>query len=189
MSTATVNRSELAQKARAFPTATFRNLGLVLAGLGLLVVIWGLMGGHSGAGRTWQSWHFNLLFWAGLAQGSVVVAATQKLAKGHWSGVIIRLAEAAAPFTALVVVLFALEVFGRGSIYAWLHDPRPDVGWRLTTKWFFVRNTAVFARLRRPTRWFVRADAGPGTPELDLRGPQHSASRRIRRVQTQRQLL
>src|SRR3989442_9783595 len=152
MSTATVNRSELAQKARAFPTATFRNLGLVLAGLGLLVVIWGLMGGHSGAGRIWQSWHFNLLFWAGLAQGSVVLAATQKLAKGHWSGIVIRLAEAAAPFTTLVVLLFALEVFGRGSIYAWLHEPRPDVGRWLTTKWILVRKTAVSPVLALPSR-------------------------------------
>ena len=164
MSTATVNRSELAQKARAFPTATFRNLGLGLAGLGLLVVIWGLMGGHPA--RIWQSWHFNLLFWAGLAQGSVVIAATQKLAKGHWSGIVIRLAESAAPFTALVVVLFALEVFGRGSIYAWLHEPRPDVGWWLTTKWFFVRNTIVFVLLAWLTWRFVRADVAPDEREL-----------------------
>ena len=166
MSAATVSRSDLAQKARAFPTATFRNLGLGLTGLGVLVVIWGLMGGHSGAGRIWQSWHFNLLFWAGLAQGSVVVAATQKLAKGHWSGFVIRLAEAAAPFTGLVVVLFALELFGRGSIYAWLHEPRPDIGWWLTTPWFFFRNTVVFALLAWLTWRFVRADVAPDAREL-----------------------
>ncbi len=164
MSAATVSRAELAQKARAFPTATFRILGLGLTGLGVLVVIWGLKGVHPA--RIWQSWHFNLLFWAGLAQGSVVVAATQKVAKGHWSGVVIRLAESAAPFTALVVVLFAVELFGRGSIYAWLHEPRPDIGWWLTTPWFFVRNTAVFALLAWLTWRFVRADVAPDAREL-----------------------
>ena len=164
MSAATVSRSELAQKARAFPTATFRILGIGLTGLGVLVVIWGLKGVHPA--RIWQSWHFNLLFWAGLAQGSVVIAATQKVAKGHWSGVVIRLAESAAPFTALVVVLFALELFGRGSIYAWLHEPRPDIGSWLTTPWFFVRNTAVFALLAWLTWRFVRADVAPDAREL-----------------------
>ncbi len=43
MSAATVSRSELAQKARAFPTATFRILGIGLTGLGVLVVIWGAL--------------------------------------------------------------------------------------------------------------------------------------------------
>ncbi|PYP63946.1 MAG: hypothetical protein DMD37_04105, partial [Gemmatimonadetes bacterium] len=164
MSAATVSRAELAHRARAFPAAAVRNWGLAFTGLGLLVVIWGLIGGHPA--RIWQSWHFNLLFWAGLAQGSVVLAATQKLAKGHWSGVVIRLAEAAAPFTVLVVVLFVLELFGRPFIYSWLHDPRPDVGWWLTTKWFFVRNTAVFALLAWLTWRFVRADVAPDAREL-----------------------
>ena len=164
MSAATVSRAELAHRARAFPAAAVRNWGLAFTGLGLLVVIWGLIGGHPA--RIWQSWHFNLLFWAGLAQGSVVLAATQKVAKGHWSGIVIRLAEAAAPFTALVVVLFVLELFGRPFIYSWLHDPRPDVGWWLTTKWFFVRNTAVFALLAWLTWRFVRADVAPDAREL-----------------------
>ena len=164
MSAATVSRAELAHRARAFPAAAVRNWGLAFTGLGLLVVIWGLIGGHPA--RIWQSWHFNLLFWAGLAQGSVVLAATQKLAKGHWSGVVIRLAESAAPFTVLVVVLFVLELFGRPFIYSWLHDPRPDVGWWLTTKWFFVRNTAVFALLAWLTWRFVRADVAPDAREL-----------------------
>src|SRR2546425_6249932 len=163
MSAATVSRAELAQRARAFPAASVRNWGLAFTGLGLLVVISGLMGGHPA--RIWESWHFNLLFWAGLAQGSVVVAATQKLAKGHWSGVVIRLAESAAPFTALVVVLFAVELFGRGSIYAWLHEPRPDVGWWLTTPWFFVRNTGVFALLAWLTWRVVGAGVAPARAE------------------------
>ena len=164
MSATTVSRAELAQRARAFPAASVRNWGLAFTGLGLLEVISGLMGGHPA--RIWESWHFNLLFWAGLAQASVVLAATQKLAKGHWSGVVIRLAESAAPFTTLVVVLFVLELFGRPFIYSWLHEPRPDVGWWLTTKWFFVRNTAVFALLAWLTWRFVRADVAPDAREL-----------------------
>jgi hypothetical protein len=156
---ATVSRAELSRKGAAFPAAAFGRWGGALAGAGVLVVIWGLLGGQPA--RVWQSWHFNLLFWAGLAQGSVVLAATQKLAKGHWSGVVIRLAEAAAPFTVLVVGLFVLELFGRTAIYPWVREPRPDVAWWLTTPWFFLRNTAVFALLAWLTWRFVRADAAP----------------------------
>src|SRR2546428_7184951 len=46
--------------------------------------------GRRGGPRAWQAWHVNFMFWTGLAQGLVVFAATQKLAKGHWSGGVIR---------------------------------------------------------------------------------------------------
>src|SRR5256884_121774 len=91
-----VSRAELVEKARRFPARSFTLFGAVLAVLGGAAFLWTLAVGE--AGRAWQSWHVNFMFWTGLAQGMVVFAATQKLAKGHWSGLVIRLAEAGAAF-------------------------------------------------------------------------------------------
>ena len=81
MTVANVSRADLSQKARQAPVARFMLLGAVAAILGGIVLALGLLGGHPE--RTWWAYHANFVFWIGLAQGMVVFAATQKLAKGH----------------------------------------------------------------------------------------------------------
>jgi hypothetical protein len=164
VSVATVNRSELIQKARQAPLARFMLFGAFAAGLGAIVLLLGLLSGHPE--RTWWAYHTNFVFWIGMAQGMVVFAATQKLAKGHWSGVIIRFAEAGAAFTAVAVVLFVGLVVGRQYIFTWIHEPRPEVGWWLTNKWFFVRNGAILVVLSWLSWRFVRHDTAPDVREV-----------------------
>ena len=164
MSLATVNRSELIQKARQAPLARFMLFGTFAAGLGAIVLLLGLLSGHPE--RTWWAYHTNFVFWVGMAQGMVVFAATQKLAKGHWSGVIIRFAEAGAAFTAVAVVLFVGLVVGRQYIFTWIHEPRPEVGWWLTNKWFFARNGAILVVLSWLSWRFVRHDTAPDVREV-----------------------
>ena len=164
MSTATVNRAELIQKARQAPLARFMLFGTFAAGLGAVVLLLGLLSGHPE--RTWWAYHANFVFWIGMAQGMVIFAATQKLAKGHWSGVIIRFAEAGAAFTTLAVVLFVGLVVGRQYIFTWIHEPRPEVGWWLTNKWFFVRNGAILVVLSWLSWRFVRHDTAPDVREV-----------------------
>src|SRR5207249_1092967 len=108
----------------------------------------------------------NFMFWIGLAQASVAFAATQKLAKGHWSGVVIRFAEAAAPFLIVALALFLGLFFGRQHVFSWLHEPRADIGPWLTTKFFFVRNGLVLAGLAWLSWRFVRHDLEPDMREL-----------------------
>jgi len=164
VSTATVNRAELIQKARQAPLARFMLFGTFAAGLGAVVLLLGLLSGHPE--RTWWAYHTNFVFWIGMAQGMVIFAATQKLAKGHWSGVIIRFAEAGAAFTAVAVVLFVGLVVGRQYIFTWIHEPRPEVGWWLTNKWFFVRNGAILVVLSWLSWRFVRHDTAPDVREV-----------------------
>jgi hypothetical protein len=161
---AVASRSDLAQKARQAPVARFALLGAIAAGVGGVIVAMGLLSGHPE--RTWWAYHANFMFWAGLAQGMVVFAATQKLAKGHWSGVIIRFAEAGVAFTTVSVLLFIGLAFGRAHIFTWIHEPRPDVGWWLTSKWFFLRNGLVLAALSWVSWRFVRRDLAPDIREL-----------------------
>ena len=164
MSVATVSRSDLVQKARQAPVARFALFGAFAAGLGGIILVLGLLGGNPE--RTWWAYHANFVFWVGLAQGMVVFAATQKLAKGHWSGVIIRFAEAGAAFTTVALLLFIGLIIGRQYIFTWIHEPRPEIGWWLTNKWFFVRNGAILAILTWLSWRFVRRDTAPDVREL-----------------------
>ncbi len=165
MSAATaVARSELARKARQFPARAFGTWGAVLGIAGAAAFLWALAGGERA--RAWQSWHVNFMFWTGLAQGLVIIAATQKLAKGHWSGLVIRLAEAAAAFLVVALILYVGLFVGRVHIFSWLHEPRPDLGPWLTTKFFFVRNGAIYVLLAWLSWRFVRRDLAPDVREL-----------------------
>ena len=164
MSVATVSRADLAQKARQAPAARFALFGAIAAILGGIVLVGGLVSGHPE--RTWWAYHANFMFWIGLAQGMVVFAATQKLAKGHWSGVIIRFAEAGVAFTTVAVVLFIGLIIGREYIFTWIHEPRPDIGGWLTSKWFFLRNGAILVALAWLSWRFVRRDMGPDAREV-----------------------
>ena len=163
MSAVTVSRADLAQKAKAFPVASFRMIGLGATGVGLVLLLISLRGQ---AARVWQAYHFNFIFWLGLAQASVVVAATQKLAKGRWSGLVIRLAEASVAFLPVAVVLFFLSFFGRTHIYPWVTEPRTDVGWWLNPTWFYLRDGAVLTLLAWLSWRFVRRDMAPDLAEL-----------------------
>lgn len=158
------SRSDLAQKAREGPAARFITVGAIAAIVGGIILVLGVMSRHPE--RTWWAYATNFVFWAGVAQAMVVFAATQKLAKGHWSGVIIRFAEANAAFTTVSFVLFIGLIVGRTYIFTWLHVPRPEVGWWLTTKWFFIRNGAILAFLSWLSWRFVRHDMAPDIREL-----------------------
>lgn len=158
------SRADLVQTARRFPARTFALVGTALAALGGAAFLLLLARGE--AARVWQSWHVNFMFWTGLAQGLVVFAATQKLAKGHWSGVVIRLAEAAVAFLFVSLVLYLGLVVGRAYIFSWLHEPRPDVGAWLTAKFFFARNGAIYLLLTWLSWRFVRHDMAPDIGEL-----------------------
>jgi len=164
-----MSRADLAQRARQAPVKRVALIGLVLSVIGGAVVASGLLGGHPD--RTWWAYHANFIFWAGLAQGMVVFAATQKLAKGHWSGVLIRLAEAGAAFTVVAIVLFVGLFFGRDHIFSWLHEPRPEIGGWLTTKWFFVRNGFILVVMAWLTWRFVGRDLAPDVRELNSGTP------------------
>lgn len=168
MSAATVSRADLAQKAKAFPVGTFRIIGLGATALGLVLLLISLRG-H--AARVWQSYHFNFIFWLGLAQASVVFAAAQKLAKGRWSGLVIRLAEASVAFLPVAVVLFFVSILGRTYIYPWIAEPRTDLGWWLKPTWFYLRDGAVLALLAWLSWRFVRRDVAPDVAEIETGKP------------------
>ena len=164
MTAATVSRADLVQKAGQAPVARFALVGAIAAILGGIVLVLGVLSRHPE--RTWWAYHANFMFWAGLAQAMVVFAAVLKLAKGHWGGVVIRFAEAGAAFTTVAVVLFIGLIIGRQYIFTWIHEPRPEVGGWLTSRWFFARNGLILVALSWLSWRFVRRDVGPDAREL-----------------------
>src|SRR5438046_9875151 len=119
-------RGQLREKARQFPVGAFVAIGILATAIGAALFLWALTTGQ--APRAWQAYHVNFMFWVGLAQGLVVFAATQKLAKGHWSGLLIRFAESAVAFLVVALLLYGGLVLGRTSVFSWLPDPRLDIG-------------------------------------------------------------
>ena len=65
-----------------------------------------------------------------------------------------------------MVLLFIGLIIGRNYIFTWIHEPRPEIGWWLTTKWFFVRNGAILAVLSWLSWRFVRHDVAPDVREV-----------------------
>jgi len=157
-------RGQLREKARQFPVGAFVATGLLATAIGAAVFLWALTTGQ--APRAWQAYHVNFMFWIGLAQGLVVFAATQKLAKGHWSGLLIRFAESAVAFLVVAVVLYGGLVVGRTYIFPWLHEPRLDIGAWLVSGFFFPRNGLILAALAWLSWRFVRHDVAPDVREL-----------------------
>jgi hypothetical protein len=159
-----VSRARLVEAARHFPVRAVTIAGAVAAAVGAVIFLGALTGGQPA--RAWQAYHVNFMFWTGLAQGMVVFAATQKLAKGHWSGLVIRFAESAAAFLVVALVLYVGLVVGRAYIFTWLHQPRPDIGGWLTSRFFFPRNGVILAALAWLSWRFVRHDLAPDVREL-----------------------
>lgn len=165
-----VSRAELAQAAGRFPVRTFLLGGAVLALAGGAGFLWALASGQTA--RAWQAWHVNFMDWTGMAQALVVLAASQKLAKGHWAGLMIRFAEAAVAFLFLALVLFAGEVAGRAYLFGWIQGPqRTEVGAWFTGPFFFVRTWAILVLLAWLSWRFVRRDLAPDLEELKTGRP------------------
>lgn len=165
MSTAAVgvSRAELGQAAGKFPAGRLALLGGIAAVIGAIVFVWGL---SSQPDRTWWAYHVNFMFTIAVAQAMVVFAAIQKIVRGKWAGLFIRFAEAAAGYQVVAVVLFVGLVLGREHIFSWIHEPRSDLGWWLTSKWFFPRNGLILVFMAWLTWRFVRRDLAPDVLEL-----------------------
>src|SRR3989304_1772646 len=77
-----------------------------------------------------------------------------------------RRGPAAVRFQVVALVLSLGLYVGREHIFSWLHEPRTDLGWWLTSPGFFVRDFVVLAALAWLSWRFVRHDVAPDLREI-----------------------
>lgn len=139
-------------------TVTFQRR--VAAGCAVLVVI-GLAAfafavARGAAPRAWEAFLVNLLFWLGIAQGSVVVSASLYLTHARWGGAsIYRLAEGFAGFLPLGFLLFWALYPGREMIFPWVLHPLPEKAAWLNVPFLFARDGAGLLVMTALSLWFV----------------------------------
>lgn len=135
-------RTRLAARSVAGRYTPFLGAGAVLALLGFGIFARTL--GGEDAGRAWQLFHVNWLFFTGLAGGSLALSAVHKTVRAKWSGVILRFAEAAGaflPFSILGMIL--IFTFGYEHVYGpmdhQLHSLSHGKALWLSKPWMFTR--------------------------------------------------
>ncbi|MBI2370504.1 MAG: hypothetical protein HYV08_09785 [Deltaproteobacteria bacterium] len=113
--------------------------------------------------RAWQIFLVNLLFWMGMAQGGVVLAALYELTGSRWGEPVRRLALGLGGFLPLAFLLFLLLPLGREALFPEVHGAVAEQAW-LAFPFRFGRDAGgllvlfgvslayMSARLRAPSR-------------------------------------
>lgn len=117
------------------PGGRFTGMALGCLGLGLLATSAGLW---LAPRPTWAALAVNYLFWTGVAQGGVVLAATFIVAGARWGHVFQRMAAGLASFLPVALVLLPGAWFGRDLLFPPLDEaghPWQQPGWLLLRDW------------------------------------------------------
>jgi hypothetical protein len=108
--------------------------------------------------RAWGAYLVNFIFFYGIAQGGVTVAAAFYLTQGRWGGAgQYRLAEAFAGYLPAAFLLFWALYFGRTALWPWVAHPIAQKAAWLNTPFMFARDGLAIAALAMLSRAFVRA--------------------------------
>jgi uncharacterized membrane-anchored protein len=111
-------------------------LGALLV-LGEVAFIYGIRNGL--AQRAWQVFLVNLVFWTGLACGSIMFSAVQTISNANWARSLKRLAEAPVLFLPVALMLLGVLFFGKEHLYIWVLEQVPKKEAWLNTGFFFIR--------------------------------------------------
>lgn len=140
-----------------------------MIGAAVLVVVGGLLwilGLVDDPDRAWRAYTYNWIYFAGIAQGAVLLAAIVSLTRGVWSRPIRRVALSFVAFLPIAyLILFPpLLIWGADHIFPWLHQ---DVGGKaayLNMPFLAARHIVGLGALLVLSvlfaYWQVRPDAG-----------------------------
>lgn len=142
----------------------WRILLWAMVGGGVLMFIAGLA--MSQAERTWEAFLINVLFWGGLAQAGVILAAIWQITDAKWGRPFKRLAEGFASFLPLAFLGFIAVFFGAEYLYEWVDNPMVVKGVEvkagyLNMGFFVTRNLIGLCILFGLSLWFVRTSLTP----------------------------
>jgi len=138
-----------------------------LGWLMLALVILGAVGFYMAWGqgiRAWQAYWVNFLFFAGLAQAGVIVAALVQSTGGRWGGALVRLGLLQVAFVPVTLVLYTGVVLGAADLLPWVAEPIEAKAWWLNLDFFLIRLGVALAIITVCSLAFayyaIRPDAG-----------------------------
>lgn len=115
---------DLASKLPVRPNARKRQIWLACFAIGLLSFAFLLF---TNPLRAWGSFAINTLYWLGIAEGAIVLAAAIRLTNGRWGGPIMRIAESFSAYLPWgILTMVVLLVAGIWTYLPWTSwvDPR-----------------------------------------------------------------
>jgi len=155
---ADANRASAAKVPRVEPWLA---VTVLLAAVGLLLAARDSL-------RLWPAYWVNFLFWAGLAQAGVVLAAVVHLAQGRWGGALVRLGLLQVAFVPVTVILYLGIAFGAEHLLPWAKQPVAGKEWWLNLAFFLWRDGLGLVALTAASLAFAyfvlrpEAGAAPG---------------------------
>lgn len=133
----------------------------------LVLIALGAVGFWLGSGeglRALQAFWVNFLFFAGIAQGGVILAVIVHVAKGKWGGPIVRLGLMNAAFVPVTLLLYGVIVFATFQFVPWVKHPIAAKSWWLEPTFFAVRVGFALALIAAFSLYFayriLRPEAG-----------------------------
>jgi len=90
--------------------------------------------------RAWGSFAVNVIFWLGIAEAGVVLAAAIRLTNGRWGGPIMRIGESLSAFLPVgFVLMVVLLVGGIWNLLPWTHHVDPRQAPYLNVPFLYIR--------------------------------------------------
>jgi hypothetical protein len=130
-----------------------------LAVIGAVAFAWGLASDPTTA---WRAFHVNFVYYAGLAQGGLVIAAIFVIVGAHWPGPVRRVAEGLAAWAPVTFVLAVVGFFGRHHLFPWIEHPiEAKAAWLNPTR-FYAMQLGILAVLALVTLRFLKLSVRPG---------------------------
>ncbi len=142
-------------------------LCLAFVGVGALAFGYGL---STDADTAWRAYHVNFLYFAGLAQGGVVIASIFVTVGAHWPGPVRRIAEGLAAWVPVSLVLGIIGFLGRDHIYPWIADPVPAKAAWLNVPRLVIVDLAILAVLAVLSVRFLYHSARPTLHGVEATG-------------------
>jgi hypothetical protein len=122
----------------------FRKGAKVAIAIGVLAFVVGLIISPQ---RAWQAYFVNFLFWSGLAQGGVVMAAVYRITNARWGDQFRRIGEGMVLFLPVSLALYVILIVGGTEIFPWLGHGTDHKGIWLTGWFLFARDGVAFGVL------------------------------------------
>ena len=103
----------------------------------------------------------NYLYFAGLAQGGVVLSAIFVIVGARWPGPVRRLTEGLGAWVPLTLVLGAVGFLGRDHLYPWIDQPIPEKEAWLNVPRLVLTDLGILAALTVLSYFYLKASLRP----------------------------